>query len=266
MSCRRPCYYWEWEQIVAPSPETADRQVPISRPRKDTMPPELPVPPNTTIASHDSYPEALSTVSFLHDRGIPTASLSILGAGLRQLEQPARGATVRLTLAGAGNGAWIGALVGMLIAFFASSPSSGLTVVSWAIVYAVLFGALRGFIQGLARSRPGAHRWESVVATRYEVHCVPADASVAVQLLTTQATDPALRPADPQALAADLQAADPALRPADPEPLAADPQPADPEPLAPGTEPQPGDPKPQAADAEPPAPAANPSDQDTKAA
>lgn len=152
------------------------------------MPPQI-TAPTTTIASHGSYADALATTGYLYDRGIPAGHLSIVGAGLRQLEQPAPGAILRLTLAGAGHGAWLGALVGALIALFATSPNNELTIVGWSILYGVLFGTLRGFLQGLVHNRPGAHRWESIEASRYDVLCVSADASVALQLLPTGTGD-----------------------------------------------------------------------------
>lgn len=157
---------------------------------------------STTIASVDSYAEALAVTNYLHDHGMSPGSLAIAGTDLRQLEQPNDGVTLRLTFAGAGNGAWIGALVGVLITLFAASANRGLGVMFWAIVYGVLFGAVRGFLQGLARSRPGARRWESIVATRFEVLCRPADASIATQLLARRSREHAAVAGDPDTRAA----------------------------------------------------------------
>lgn len=189
------------------------------------MPPQQTPAPTTTIATHPSYADALATTNYLYDRGIPAGHLSIVGAGLRQLEQPAPGALGRLTLAGAGNGAWLGALVGALIAFFATSPNSQLTVVGWSILYGVLFGTLRGFLQGLAHNRPGAHRWESIEASRYDVLCTTADASVALQLLPAA---PEEKPA-----AADETWTAPEALPVPPATSPAFTYPAEPEPAAP---------------------------------
>jgi hypothetical protein len=155
------------------------------------MPPHQPpaFTSSTTIASVDSYAEALAVTNYINENGKPPGSLGIAGSDLSQLEQPNDGVALRLTLAGAGNGAWIGALVGVLITLFAASASRGLGVMFWAIVYGLLFGAVRGFIQGLARNRPGARRWESIVATRFDVLCRPADASIATQLLAQRSRE-----------------------------------------------------------------------------
>lgn len=172
------------------------------------MPPQQIPQPTATIASFDSYDEALSTTGYLHDHGLPTERLGIVGSDLRQLEQASvRGDTLRFTLAGAGNGAWLGALVGILIAVFAASPNSNFSVVFWAIVYGILFGTLRGLVLGLAHGRPGAHRWESIVAARFDVLCTPTDASVAAQLLERRDVERSTAPADEQGRVRDHDAA-----------------------------------------------------------
>ncbi|WP_145814081.1 general stress protein [Kribbella amoyensis] len=139
--------------------------------------------------SASSFGEAQQTVEELHAAGIGRSSLDIVGADLRLADRPSRGTVWRSTRTAAAYGAAVGLLLGVFITLVAETSLTGLYVVAWGLVYGVLLGTLFGFFHGLIRHRPDLENQE-VVATRYEVRCVEAEASVAKAVLLTSRHEP----------------------------------------------------------------------------
>ncbi|HYY09963.1 MAG TPA: general stress protein [Kineosporiaceae bacterium] len=143
----------------------------------------IPTPPRgDIIARYPTYLEAQRAVDHLSDQGFPVQFVTIVGTGLRMVER----VTGRLTytivgLRSLASGAYFGLLVGVFLTFFANA--SGSTIVAGAV-----FGAGISLIFGIiAYSLTGGRRDFSsvsqVVATEYEVLCMPEQAGQARQLL-----------------------------------------------------------------------------------
>ncbi len=144
----------------------------------------LPTPPRgDTIARYPTYLEAQRAVDHLSDNGFPVQFVTIVGTGLRMVER----VTGRLTYSIVAvrslfSGAYFGALVGLFLNLFTNANAT-------VIVAGALFGAGFSVIFGLiAYSLTGGRRDFSsvsqVVATEYEVLCMPEQAGQARQLLS----------------------------------------------------------------------------------
>lgn len=144
----------------------------------------LPTPPRgDTIARYPTYLEAQRAVDHLSDNGFPVQFVTIVGTGLRMVER----VTGRLTYSIVAvrsllSGAYFGAMVGVLLNLFTNANAT-------VIVAGALFGAGFSVIFGLiAYSLTGGRRDFSsvsqVVATEYEVLCMPEQAGQARQLLS----------------------------------------------------------------------------------
>ncbi len=144
----------------------------------------LPTPPRgDTIARYQTYLEAQRAVDHLSDNGFPVQFVTIVGTGLRMVER----VTGRLTYSIVAvrsllSGAYFGAMVGVLLNLFTNANAT-------VIVAGALFGAGFSVIFGLiAYSLTGGRRDFSsvsqVVATEYEVLCMPEQAGQARQLLS----------------------------------------------------------------------------------
>jgi len=143
----------------------------------------LPTPPRgDTIARYPTYLEAQRAVDHLSDNGFPVQFVTIVGTGLRMVER----VTGRLTYSIVAvrslfSGAYFGALVGLFLNLFTNANGT-------IIVAGALFGAGFSVIFGLiAYSLTGGRRDFSsvsqVVATEYEVLCMPEQAGRARELL-----------------------------------------------------------------------------------
>ena len=148
----------------------------------------LPAPDTTrrTIANVDSYEEAERAVDWLSDHGFPVERVSIVGTGLRYVEQVSgRLTTGRAALMGMGQGAWIGLFFGLLFTLFFDLSTGGFFgVLLYGIVAGAVFGAVWGAtFQWLRRGRRDFSSVSQTRADRYEVQVDVAAADQAQGLL-----------------------------------------------------------------------------------
>jgi hypothetical protein len=132
-----------------------------------------------TIRTTTSYEEAERVVDWLSDHGFPVTGVTIMGSGLRYVEQVAgRLTTGRAALAGAGQGAWIGLFISVLFSlFFSLSSGDYFGLLLYGIVAGALFGALWvGLFHYLQRGR---RDFSSVAQTRADQYEVQVDERVA---------------------------------------------------------------------------------------
>jgi len=126
-----------------------------------------------TVASFDDYADAQRAVDRLSDEGFPVARVTIVGTGLRYVEQvTGRMTTGRAALMGATQGATLGALFGLVFGLiFTIDPNPALLLlVLYGLVAGAIFGALLGAITHAATG--GMRDFASVAgmeADRYEV-------------------------------------------------------------------------------------------------
>lgn len=138
------------------------------------------------VGSYESYAEAQQAVDLLSDEGFPVGQVSIVGSGLRYVEQVAgRVTTARAALAGAGQGLFLGLMFGLLFGIFFTVVEAFIGVV----VYGAVLGALLGAVLGaLSHAATGGRRDFASVsgmqAERYEVMADPEVAERARGLLT----------------------------------------------------------------------------------
>ncbi len=126
-----------------------------------------------TIASFDDYADAQRAVDRLSDEGFPVERVTIVGTGLRYVEQvTGRMTTGRATLMGATQGATLGALFGLVFGLiFTIDPNPALLLL---VLYGLAAGAIAGALLGAithAATR-GMRDFASVAgmqADRYEV-------------------------------------------------------------------------------------------------
>jgi hypothetical protein len=126
-----------------------------------------------TIASFDDYAEAQRAVDRLSDEGFPVERVTIVGTGLRYVEQvTGRVTTGRAALMGAAQGAMLGALFGLVFGLiFTIDPDPALVLL---VLYGLVTGAIVGALLGaIAHAATGGTRdFASVAgmqADRYEV-------------------------------------------------------------------------------------------------
>src|SRR5512133_3922978 len=143
----------------------------------------IPTPPRgDTIARYATYLEAQRAVDYLSDQAFPVQFVTIVGTGLRMVER----VTGRLTypkVAGASalSGAWLGLFFGLVLSLFGSGFNG-------ILIPAILFGAGFGILWGIITySLTGGRRdftsQSQVVASEYEVLCLPEQAGRARELL-----------------------------------------------------------------------------------
>src|SRR3954471_5549332 len=143
----------------------------------------IPMPPRgDIIARYATYLEAQRAVDYLSDQAFPVQFVTIVGTGLRMVER----VTGRLTypkVAGASalSGAWLGLFFGLVLSLFGNG-SNGI------LLPAILFGAGFGILWGIITySLTGGRRdftsQSQVVASEYEVLCLPEQAGRASELL-----------------------------------------------------------------------------------
>jgi hypothetical protein len=153
----------------------------------------VPTPPRgDTIARYATYLEAQRAVDYLSDQAFPVQFVTIVGTGLRMVER----VTGRLTyprVAGASalSGAWFGLFIGLVLSLFGGG-SSGV------VLPAILFGAGFGILWGIITySFTGGRRdftsQSQVVASEYEVLCMPEQAGRARELLGRLAAEGQVR-------------------------------------------------------------------------
>ncbi len=143
----------------------------------------VPTPPRgDTIARYATYLEAQRAVDYLSDQAFPVQFVTIVGTGLRMVER----VTGRLTypkVAGASalSGAWFGLFVGLVLTLFGGGNGA---VLPAAVLFGAGFGILFGIISySLTGGRRDFTSSSQIVASEYEVLCLPEQAGRARELL-----------------------------------------------------------------------------------
>ena len=143
----------------------------------------IPTPPRgDTIARYATYLEAQRAVDYLSDQAFPVQFVTIVGTGLRMVER----VTGRLTypkVAGASalSGAWLGLFFGLVLSLFGNGSNG---ILFPAILFGAGFGILWGIITySLTGGRRDFTSQSQVVASEYEVLCLPEQAGRARELL-----------------------------------------------------------------------------------
>jgi hypothetical protein len=155
--------------------------------------PTEPTGARRTVASVDNYQEAERIVDLLSDQGFPVERVSIVGTGLRYVEQVAgRLTTGRAALTGMAQGAWIGLFFALLFSlFFDLSTGDFFGLLVYGLVTGAVFGALWGGIFHWFRG--GRRDFASVSHTRadtYEVQVDEASADEAERLIAQMPATP----------------------------------------------------------------------------
>lgn len=123
------------------------------------------------LRTHDSYPQAQSTVDKLVKADFPVEKVSIVGSDLKTVERvTGKLSWGRAAGAGATSGAWFGGIFGILL-FLITGGADGSTIF---VLAAVLIGAGVGMLLGLATYAIGRRRRDfssttQVVASSYQV-------------------------------------------------------------------------------------------------
>ena len=139
--------------------------------------------PSVTVASYPDYRDAQRAVDFLSDQGFPVQNTSIVGTGLRLVEQVlGRITTGRAAASGAGAGAWLGLLIGLLLGIF--SVGGWLAVVVTAVVIGAVWGAILGAVAHASlRGQRDFSSQSRLQASEYAVNVTAPYADDARQLL-----------------------------------------------------------------------------------
>jgi len=159
-----------------------------------TTPERSPAGPRRTIATFGSYGDAERAVDYLSDQGFPVQSLTIVGTGLRYVEEiGGRVTSARAALLGAGQGAVLGLLFAALFGLFFTDTGVGLLgLLLYGLITGAVFGALFGLLGHLAQG--GRRDFASVASTRadrYEIQAEDAVAEEAERLLRALPDAPA---------------------------------------------------------------------------
>ena len=141
-----------------------------------------------SVHSSTTYRDAEHAVDWLSDHDFPVERASIVGTGLRYVEQiSGRMTTGRATLVGTGYGALVGLLWGLLFALLFTFDSGTF----WSqLGFSVLVGAVAGALIGAIShvSRGGERDFSSQSQTRadhYEVQVEDGYAAEAQRVLST---------------------------------------------------------------------------------
>ena len=127
-----------------------------------------------TVATESDYREAERAVDWLSDNGFPVEHVSIMGTGLRSVEQVSgRVTTGRAAMIGAGQGATIGLLFGLLFGLFFTNAADFFGVVLYGLVAGTVWGSLWGAISHSGRR--GRRDFASVAETRADRYELQVD-------------------------------------------------------------------------------------------
>jgi len=143
------------------------------------------IPRGQVVGTYDTYVEAQRAVDFLSDEQFPVQHVSIVGSGLKMVENVlGRLTRGRAAMAGAASGAWFGLFVGVLLSLFASKNTNGFGLVIAALLYGAVFGAIFGFVgHALSGGKRDFTSRSKIVASSYDVHCTWAEADKAREVL-----------------------------------------------------------------------------------
>jgi hypothetical protein len=131
-----------------------------------------------TVASEANYQDAERAVDWLADQRFPVERVSIIGTGLRSVEQVSgRLATGRAAAVGAAQGATLGLLFGLLFGLFFTDAVAFFGVVLYGLVAGIVWGALWGAIAQYAQG--GRRDFASQAETRAERYEIQVGDSVA---------------------------------------------------------------------------------------
>jgi Heat induced stress protein YflT domain len=141
-----------------------------------------------TVSSVGRYEDAEHAVDYLADHDFPVDHVSIVGTGLRYVEQVTGHLTTgRAALSGGGYGALFGVFWGVLFgSLFTTDDATFLGVLAFSILVGIVFGGLVGAISHVFDD--GRRDFASTSETRadhYEVQVEDGYASEAQRLLTT---------------------------------------------------------------------------------
>ena len=145
-------------------------------------------PTRRTVSSVGRYEDAEHAVDYLADHDFPVDHVSIVGTGLRYVEQVTGHLTSgRAALSGGGYGALFGVVWGVLFgSLFTTDDATFLGVLAFSILVGVVFGGLVGAISHVFDD--GRRDFDSTSKTRadhYEVQVEDGYASEAQRLLAT---------------------------------------------------------------------------------
>jgi hypothetical protein len=158
-----------------------------------TQSPSASAPAGARRAIHTttSYAEAERVVDWLSDQGFAVQQVSIVGTGLRYVEQVSGRLTIaRAALVGLGQGAWIGLFFGLLFSLFFDLSTGGFFGV---LLYGVLTGAFFGAFCGalFQWGRRGRRDFASIAQTRADRYEVQVDEGSADEAWSVVARMPA---------------------------------------------------------------------------
>jgi hypothetical protein len=142
-----------------------------------------------TIETDPSYREAERTVDWLSDQGFAVEHLSIVGTGLRYVEDVSgRVTTARSAAMGAAPGAMLGLLFGLLFGLFFTHAADFFGVVLYGLVAGTFWGATwRALLHYSQRGRRDFGSVARTVADRYEIQADSEVADEAVRVLKGEA-------------------------------------------------------------------------------
>jgi len=142
-----------------------------------------------TIASASSYREAEQLVDRLSDQGFDVGHVTIVGTGLRYVEDVSgRLTTGRAAAIYAGQGAMLGLLFGLLFGLFFTDAADFFGVVLYGLVAGTVWGAVIGaLVHYLQRGRRDFSSTAKTQADHYEVQVDDEFADEAQRLIGTPA-------------------------------------------------------------------------------
>ena len=141
-----------------------------------------------SVRSSSTYQDAEHAVDWLSDHDFPVERVSIVGTGMRYVEQvTGRLTTGRAALLGVGYGALLGVVWGILFgALFTTDDASFWGLLAFSILVGVIFGGLVGAISHFMTN--GQRDFGSTAQTRpdhYEVQVEDDFATEAQRVLST---------------------------------------------------------------------------------
>jgi hypothetical protein len=138
-----------------------------------------------TVAAGPRYENAERAVDWLSDQGFPVERVSIVGTGLRSVEEvTGRVTTGRAAAMGAAQGAWLGLFFGLLFGLFFTNAAAFFGVVLYGLVAGIVWGSVWGaLLHYLQRGRRDFGSMSETRADRYEVQVDDGVAGDAERLL-----------------------------------------------------------------------------------
>jgi hypothetical protein len=135
--------------------------------------------PTRTISTSRDYSDAERKVDWLSDQGFPVERISIVGTGLRYVEQVAgRVTTGRAALLGARTGAMFGLFFGVIFALlFTTTTGSYFGVLAYSVASGAVFYAVFAAFGHYAQR--GRRDFGSVATTQADHYELQVDAAVA---------------------------------------------------------------------------------------